>query len=80
MPGTILGTCSPASVMSDSVTPWTVARQAPLSVGFPGKNAGMGCHFLLQGLFLTQVSNPHLLHWQTDSLSLSYHESLIDTY
>ena len=28
---------------------------------FPGKNTGMGCHFLLQGIFLTQVSNPHLL-------------------
>ena len=23
----------------------------------------MGCHFLLQGIFLTQGSNPHLLHW-----------------
>ena len=21
---------------------------------FPGKNSGMGCHFLLQGIFLTQ--------------------------
>ena len=38
------------------VTPWTVARQAPLSVGFPGKNTGLGCHFLLQGIFPTQVS------------------------
>ena len=31
----------------------------------------MGCHFLLQGIFLTQGSNPHLLyllHWQADSL------------
>ena len=26
----------------------------------PGKNTGMGCHFLLQGIFLTQGSNPHL--------------------
>ena len=24
----------------------------------------MGCHFLLQGIFLTQGSNPRLLHWQ----------------
>ena len=49
------------SVMSDSfVTPWIVAHQAPLSMGFPGKNAGVGCHFLLQGIFpprdRTQVS------------------------
>ena len=29
-------------------TPWTVAGQAPLSVEFPGKNTGVGCHFLLQ--------------------------------
>ena len=28
---------------------------------------GMGCHFLLQGIFLTQGSNPRLLHWQADS-------------
>ena len=27
----------------------------------PGKNTGMGCHFLLQGIFLTQGSNLHLL-------------------
>ena len=28
---------------------------------FPGKNTGVGCHFLLQGIFLIQGSNPHLL-------------------
>ena len=28
---------------------------------FPGKNTGVGCHFLLQGIFLTQGSNLHLL-------------------
>ena len=27
----------------------------------------MGCHFLLQEIFSTQGSNPHLLHRQTDS-------------
>ena len=27
---------------------------------FPGKNIGVGCHLLLQGIFLTQGSNPHL--------------------
>ena len=26
--------------------PWTVARQAPLSMKLPGKNTGIGCHFL----------------------------------
>ena len=34
-------------------TPWTVACQAPLSIDFPGKNTGVGCHFLLQRIFLT---------------------------
>ena len=41
----------------------------------PGKNTGVGCHFLLQGIFLTQGSNPcllHLLHWQENSLPLSH--------
>ena len=33
--------------------PWTVAHKASLSLGFPSKNIGMGCHFLLQGTFLT---------------------------
>ena len=40
---------------------------------FPGKNRAVGCHFLLQGIFHTQGSNPHLLHhlhWQADSLLL----------
>ena len=27
----------------------------------PGKNTGVGCHALLQGIFPTQGSNPHLL-------------------
>ena len=39
---------------------------------FPSKNTGAGCHFLLQGIFLTQGSNPRLLHWQADSLPLSH--------
>ena len=35
-------------------TPRTVARQAPPSMDFPGKDTGVGCHFLLQGIFQTQ--------------------------
>ena len=27
-------------------TTWTVTHQAPLSMGFPGKNTGVGCHLL----------------------------------
>ena len=40
---------------------------------FPGKNTGVGCHALLQGIFPTQGSNQHLLrllHWQVNSLPL----------
>ena len=29
---------------------------------FPGKKTGVGCHFLLQGIFLMQGLNSHLLH------------------
>ena len=41
----------------------------------PGKNTGVGCHALLQGIFKTQGSNPHLLHllpWQADSFPLCH--------
>ena len=58
------------------VTPWTVAPARLLcSWDFPGKHVGLGCHFLLPGIFLTQRSNPcllHLLHWQVDSLPLCH--------
>ena len=42
---------------------------------FPGKSTGVGCHFLLQGIFPAQESNPCLLHlllWKADPLSLSH--------
>ena len=35
----------------------------------------LSCHFLLQGIFPSQGSDPHLLHWQADSLQLSQLES-----
>ena len=54
--------CPPAVVAESCltlVTPWTVTHQAPLSWDSPGKNTGVGCHFLLQGTFPTQGSNLH---------------------
>ena len=42
--------------------PRTVTPQAPLAVGFPRQETGLGCRFLLQGIFLTQRSNLSLLH------------------
>ena len=53
--------CNPPS----SFCPWD----------FPGKNTGVGCHFLLQAIFSTQGLNLHLLHWQADSLQLSHQGS-----
>ena len=47
---------------------------------FPGKNTEVGCHFLLQGIFLTQGLNLCLLHWQGDSLSLTTREAHIYTH
>ena len=44
-------------------TPWTAAYQAPLSMDFPGKSTGVGCHCLLQeipgvtGKFGLEVQN-----------------------
>ena len=52
---------------------WTAAHQAPLSWCSPGKNTGVGCYALLQGIFLIQGSNPdllYILHWQAVSLPL----------
>ena len=44
-----------------SVAPWTVALQAPLSMEFSRQIYWSGCHFLLQSIFPTRGSNPHLL-------------------
>ena len=45
--------CSPTRILC----PWN----------FPGKNTGVGCNFLLQGIFRTEESNPGLLHCRQDS-------------
>ena len=44
---------------------------------FPGKDTRVGCHFLLQGIFLTQRSNPGLLHCRQILYWLSYKADLI---
>ena len=65
-------TCA-CSVKSDSLQPTKLL----CLWDFPSKNNGVCCHFLLQGTFLTQESNPCLLHWQADSLPLSQQGSPI---
>ena len=67
--------CSVTSVVSDSLQ--THGLRPPgscLAWDSPGKNARVGCHALLQGISLTQGSNPYLLrflHWQAGSLPLA---------
>ena len=47
------------SVMSDCFWPQGLCSPSgPLSMKFCRKNSGMGSHSLLQGIFLTQESNP----------------------
>ena len=43
----------------------------------PGQNTGVGCHALLQGIFLTQGSNPGLLHCRQILYRLSHLGSCI---
>ena len=60
------------SVMSDSATTWRPARLLR-SWAFPCKNLGLGCHFLLQGIFLSQGSNVsvlYLYHWVTGNIDI----------
>ena len=38
----------------------------------PGKNTGVGCHFLLQAIFPTQGLNPGLLHFRQMLYCLSH--------
>ena len=55
-------------------TPWTVAHQASMSMGFSRQKYWSGLPFPSAGIFTSQGSNPyllHLLHWQVGSLSLA---------
>ena len=54
-------------------TPWTVAHQAPLSMGFSRQEYWRRLPCPSAGIFLTQGSNPcllRLLHWRAGSLPL----------
>ena len=68
--------CVHAKSPQPGLTRWDT-RLSPTSLlcpwDFPDKNTGVGCHPLLQGIFLTQGSNQHLLHllWQACSLPLA---------
>ena len=59
------------SVMSDSVTPWAVARQAPLSVEFPRQESWSGLPFPTPGDLPHPGTEPTSLALQADSLPIS---------
>ena len=66
------------SVVSDSL--WSHGLQSTRLLcpwDFPGKCTGVGCHFFLQGIFLTQESNPGLLHCRQTLNPLSHQGSLL---
>ena len=73
--------CSVSSVMSDSLWSYGLYLTRLLSPwDAPGKNTTVGCHALLQGIFLTQRLNPcllHLLNCRWILLPLSHWESPI---
>ena len=50
-------------------TPWTVAHQAPPSMGFSGQEYWSELPFPSPGIFLTQGSNPGLSALQADALT-----------
>jgi len=59
--------------MSDSLPPHGLQPTKLLCPwDFPGENTRVGCHFLLQGIFPTQRSNPRLLYLLHRQLDL-YH-------
>ena len=55
-----------------------MARQAPLSLGFPSKNSEVGCLALLQGIFPTQGWNPSLLLCRQIPYHLSHQEARME--
>ena len=75
-PGRILLLLFSRLVMSDSLRLQGLQPARLLCLwDSPGKNTGMSCHFLLQGVFLTQGLNSRLLHGQVDSLLLGHQGS-----
>ena len=64
------------SVVSDSLQPHRLGLARPFCPwSSPGKSTRVGCHFLLQGIFLTQGLNPGLLHCRQTLYHLSHQGS-----
>ena len=66
--------CVSCSIVSDSLQPHGLhPARLPCPWDSPGKNTGVGCHALLQGIFPSQGSNSFscFLHWQVGSLPVA---------
>ena len=75
-PGNTRIICVSCSVMSDSLWPHGLQPTRLLCPwNSPGKSTGVGCQSLLQGIFLTQGSNPGLLHCRWILYHLSHQGS-----
>ena len=63
--------------MSDSLRPYGLCSLPGPSVhgDSPGKDTGVGCHAILQGIFLTQGLNLSLLHCREIPYHLSHQGS-----
>ena len=70
----IVCVCVSLSVVSDSATPWALAHQVPISMGF-SRQAYWSSYSLLQGIFPTKGSNPSLLHGRQILYRLSHQGS-----
>ena len=57
-------------------SPWATRILHPWD--FPGKSTGVGCHFLLQGIFPTQELNPGLLYYRQMLYPLSHQGDLLN--
>ena len=68
------------SVMPDSLQPHGLQPTGFICLwDFPGKDTGVGCHFLLQGIFPIQGLKLGFLHCRQILDRLSYEESTTDS-
>ena len=67
--------CLPLCDPVDCSRPGSSVHEIP-----KGKNTGVGCHFLLQGIFATQGSNPALQHCRWSLYHLSHQGCLCALY
>ena len=72
---TSLSVCVSRSVVSDSLWPYGLPSRLLCPQNSPGKSTRVGSHSILQGIFLTQGSNPGLPHWRWILYYLSHQGS-----